>query len=307
MLSLKAKAGRAKAVCAAVLAVLSVGLGAHAEQFLMFDTLVVHELMANPPYKGWHSHLNLVFAPGIPTNWNTPVDYYNGTAYFRLELFEKPAARTTLYQICINRSASLGEWHSCMQCLDAFTEPGVYWTEQSPSTFWFYQKPNYANFVGGYPQLVLKGDPKGGCSCPVTSGGLAQFHCWDGYPDMNLYYPMRMRATAYVVAKGSSFEAPEFWDDSALNDPTAALRAPPSVVSTAGISVRSAADGGVCVYGVPERCAIQVVSPRGRVIDVGAATGGSKRISLGGRGPGVYIIRIASPTAGYSVKVPCVQ
>jgi hypothetical protein len=263
--------------------------------------------MANPPYSGWHSHLNLVFPAGIPTNWNTPVDYYNGTAYFRLELFEKPAPRTTTYQICINRSASLGEWHSCMQCLESFTEPGVYWTDQSPSTFWFYKKPNYANFVGGYPQLVLKGDPGGGCSCPVTSAGLAQFHCWDGYPDMNLYYPMRMRATAYVVAEGSTFEAPEFWYDSVLNDPTAARRVRPSRVSAIGVSARLEADGAVRVWGLPEGCTLQMVSPRGRVTPVVPVAAGAERVLLDGRGCGVYIIRVLSPSMSYSVKVPFVR
>ncbi len=304
-------AGKAVPLGAVALVALAFCAAVGAEQFLLFDTTVVHEIVPNPPYSGWHSHLNLVFAPGVPTNWNSPVDYYNGTSYSRFDVMEKPSDRKDTYQYCINRAANLGgEWHTCTGCVDMFTEPAVSWWEESPSKFWFYQKPNYGNFVNGYPQLVLKSNVNGGCDCPVTSAGLAQFHCWDGYPDMNLHYPMKLHATVYIVSKDGTFEPPQWWNDSVPGGKVATAHGRIAANKRPlQLAIHHVAPGTIRVDGIPAGLAnIELVLPDGSLMrkQVSPADGSVLVSGLKTR-HGVAMVRVTGEKGIQCAKIALVR
>jgi hypothetical protein len=271
---------------------------AAATQFLLLDTTVVHAIVPNPPYSGWHSHLNLVFAPGVPTNWTSSVDsldYYNGVIHTRYAIIEKPTERQATYQLCINRAANQGgEWHSCTGCPEGgFKKPGVYYQEDSPAYIWYYKKPDYAHFVNGYPQLVLKGRPDGGCDCPVTSAGLAMFHCWDGYPDMTLHYPIKVHVTSYVTSHLDSFVEPNWWfEDEGV---AVSTRPAPRVRPTSKLKLRAVGNGVFEIDGHGNQdVRAHVFLPGGQCLGTRTLGGDNSRLSLQHYPAGMYIVKLSA-------------
>jgi hypothetical protein len=281
-----------------------------AQQFWLLDTTVVHDIVANPPYNGWHSHLNLVFKPDVPTNWKTPHNYYEGIIFTRWEIIEKPTERIATYQLCFNRAPNLGEWHTCLGCTEyvidenedsgfrhvlGFRKPGVFYRNEMPKAIWAYKVADYNNFSGGYPQLVLKAKPDGSCDCPVTTAGLAQFHCWDGYPDMTQHYPIKVHVSAIVVAKDVGFDEPAWWYGEEDVSAKGGAATPSKIQKGAGLGVRLLEGNSVEVsWEGLKAVSAELVRPDGRRAGKISAVDGARRVCFHNVARGLYIIRLGA-------------
>lgn len=75
------------------------------DQFVLLDVTHTHTTET----KGF-SYFPL--PPDVPDNWKTPVDFYNGTIQFRLEVISKPSDRPVNYQLCVFQDRHSADKHS---------------------------------------------------------------------------------------------------------------------------------------------------------------------------------------------------
>lgn len=141
---------------------------------------------------------------GVPSNWYLPSDYAGGTIHMRLEVFTKPSARGVNYQICVFQGARSKENHACAR-YQYFTGPGVYTWDEGVGSLWQFNEIDWRQPLTE-TMLVVKDKDGNPVDDRFGFGGL-----WDGSPDFSLYYPMQVRFTAIVVARGSVFMPPPFW------------------------------------------------------------------------------------------------
>jgi hypothetical protein len=169
---------------AAALAVLTMTQTAAAEQFVLVDADYLHDK---------ESHAYAKPLTGIPTNWRTPVNYAEGTAYYRLEVFEKPSTENLNMGVCF-----VGVSYCCFG-YQRFTAPGVYeWKFAIPS-MWQYDKVDFTKPITQIPFIMrdrnaVKVDP-----------GIEMFY---GAPSTALYFPMKTHLTITIVSKGGTFIKP---------------------------------------------------------------------------------------------------
>jgi hypothetical protein len=188
-----------------------------AEQFLLMDTTYLHyqREQGESDFDGLESHWNLEFSDKVPKNWESPVNYSNGKAYWRIAILEKPSDVKISIQPCFNNDDPMGsgqnmKWHMCPK-LTRFTSTGVYWTEESRSSFFTWPEwPDWSNW-GGYPQIVVKDEINNPIATKIVHD------VWAGHPNFDLYYPMKIRWTMYMVSENGTFDPPEWWESNDVN------------------------------------------------------------------------------------------
>jgi hypothetical protein len=138
------------------------------------------------------SHYVLAPRSGTPANWASPVDYSHGTAVVRLEVFTKPTATPTRFQICFEGNPS----YACTNQAPAYTTTGVYtWTTPFTS-FYQYSSVNWALGVRDIA-LILK-DTSNGKPSPENVGAT----------ESAKYMPTNLRVTVTLVSPGSTYIPP---------------------------------------------------------------------------------------------------
>ena len=169
---------------AIALATLTMTQTASAEQFVLVDADYTHDK---------ESHAYAKPLSGIPTNWRAPVNYAEGTAYYRLEVFEKPSTENLNMGVCF-----VGVSYCCFG-YERFTKPGLYeWSFAIPS-MWQYDKVDFTKPMTEVPFIMrdrnaVKVDP-----------GVEMFY---GAPSTSLYFPMKSHLTITIVSKGSTYVKP---------------------------------------------------------------------------------------------------
>jgi hypothetical protein len=163
------------------IAALTITRAAAAEQFVLVDADYTHDK---------ESHAYAKPLPGIPTNWRAPINYAEGTAYYRLEVFEKPSTENLNMGVCF-----VGVSYCCYGYA-RFTGPGVYeWSFPIPS-MWQYGAVDFTKPITEIPLIMrdrnaVKVDP-----------GVELFY---GAPSTALYFPMKSHLTITVVSKGGTY------------------------------------------------------------------------------------------------------
>lgn len=138
------------------------------------------------------SHMTLSPLPGTPSNWVSPVDYTQGTAVVRLEVFTKPTTAATRFQICFEGTPS----YACTDQAPAYTTPGVYtWTSRFTNFYQF----NQVNWSQGVRRisLILKNTTNGKPS-PENVGATESAR----------YMPTDLRVTVTLVSAGATYQPP---------------------------------------------------------------------------------------------------
>lgn len=142
------------------------------------------------------SHMTLSPLPGTPTNWVSPVDYTQGTAVVRLEVFTKPTNAATRFQICFEGTPS----YACTDQAPAYTTPGVYtWTTRFTNFYQF----NQVDWTRGATRisLILKNTTNGKPS-PENVGATESAR----------YMPTDLRVTVTLVSAGATYQPPAATD-----------------------------------------------------------------------------------------------
>lgn len=139
------------------------------------------------------SHLRLPPSAETPKNWKSPVDYATaGTVHVRLEVFTKPSAENTRFQICFEASPS----YACTNQSPIYTKTGVYtWATPFPS-FYQYDKVDWTKGILK-SALILK-DDKNVKPAPENVGEARS----------KLFMPSKVRVTVTVVSPGSTYVPP---------------------------------------------------------------------------------------------------
>lgn len=176
-------------LCAALLAQASAR--APQDQFVLLDVLHTHTTET----KGF-SYFPLPH--DVPDHWKAPVDFYSGTIQFRLEVISKPSDRTINYQLCVFQDRHSADKHSC-DSAHTFTGPGVQEWRAQAASLWQSAVIDWNRQLLD-TMLVIKDKAGHPVDDRFGFGGK-----WDGSPDFALYYPMTVRLTAVVVAKGAAY------------------------------------------------------------------------------------------------------
>jgi MYXO-CTERM domain-containing protein len=157
---------------------------ASADQFVLVDADYVHTK---------ESHAYATPGPGQPANWKTPIDYANGTAYYRLEVFEKPSTENLNMGVCF-----VGGSYCCFG-YQRFTKPGVYeWSSPIP-TMWQFDTMDWSKKITEVPFIMRDRDA-------IKVDSTEKYY---GAPSTALYFPMRSHLTVTIVSKGGTFVKPD--------------------------------------------------------------------------------------------------
>jgi hypothetical protein len=143
-----------------------------------------------------------------PTNWKSPVNYYNGSIYLRYEVLEKPSDKQVALQLCVWQD-SFGK-ESCGRVM-LYTKKDIYYVKMGgPSTWWNksggaidwtrkMQKTSFMHKNEGYAGSLLADNACGAA-------------CYKG-TDLYDHIPIKYHISAYLVSAGGSFTQPPIWPD----------------------------------------------------------------------------------------------
>jgi len=156
---------------------------ASAEQFVLVDADYTHTK---------ESHAYHAPTGKQPANWKTPIDYANGTAYYRLEVFEKASTENLHMGICF-----VGGSYCCFG-YQQFTKPGVYeWSFPIPS-MWQFGTMDWSKNMTDVPLIMRDRN-----AVKVDST-----EAYYGKPNTSLYFPMKSHLTVTIVSKGGTYMKP---------------------------------------------------------------------------------------------------
>jgi hypothetical protein len=197
---------------ASAVATLAITSAASAEQFVLVDADYVHAGDGTMPSHAYHAPTGTQ-----PKNWQTPINYAEGTAYYRLEVFEKASDENLHMGICF-----VGGSYCCFG-YEEFTKPGVYeWSFPIPS-MWQYDTMDWSKNMTDVPLIMrdrnaVKVDPT---------------EAYYGKPSTALYFPMKSHLTVTIVSKGGTYVKPVV--DAGPPDTGSAVDAAPEVGADAAV------------------------------------------------------------------------
>jgi MYXO-CTERM domain-containing protein len=180
---------RRAAVSAAALVVVSLGSSAAlADQFVVVDSTWDH----TPDLAD--SHYRVLPTAATPASWKSPVDYASGLAHVRLEVFTKPTATPTRFQVCFEATPT----YACTDQSPDYTTVGVLDWETPFSNFWSPPGETVDWSQGTTKIALILKDTKNGKPSADNVG-----------PEMAaLYTPTHVRMVVTIVAPGSTYVPP---------------------------------------------------------------------------------------------------
>jgi MYXO-CTERM domain-containing protein len=172
----------------ATVGLLLVPARAFAAQFVVSEVTYEHSATTTTD-----SHLRLAPSSSTPANWKAPVDYASaGKVHVRLEVFTKPSAAKTRFQICFEATPS----YACTDQSPIYTTTGVYEWATSFPRFYQYDKVDWTKGVRRVA-LILK-DDMNVKPAPENVGATRAA----------LFMPTKLRVTVTVVEPGSTYVPP---------------------------------------------------------------------------------------------------
>lgn len=235
---------------ALVAALLLVPTPAVAAQFVVAEVTYEHSATTTTD-----SHLRLPPSAETPKNWKAPVDYATaGTVHVRLEVFTKPSAEKTRFQICFEGTPS----YACTDQSPIYTTTGVYtWATPFPS---FYQYAQVDWTKGILKSALILKDDKNVKPAPENVGDARS----------KLFMPSKVRVTVTVVSPGSTYVPPS--TDAGVDATSDAADAATDAASDA-----AGADTGVPDTGAPDDAAAPDGGPAAVVDDDSGCSTSSRR------------------------------
>ena len=159
---------------------------ASAEQVVVLDQTWVHA----PDIPD--SHFTVAPMAGTPTNWVSPVDYSQGSAWVYLEVHSKPTAQETKFQVCFGATPT----YACTEQSPTYTSVG---TVEWESPFQSFYQGDMVDWSQGIKDLscILKDTMNNKPSADNVGDEVAA-----------LYMPTEVRMVVTLVAPGSVYEPP---------------------------------------------------------------------------------------------------
>jgi hypothetical protein len=171
---------------------------AEKNQFTLIDQIFKHD-QANLAHIFVFSGKDV--PKGVPIDWQSPTNFDKGKIYIRVSVLQKPTKIPVRYMLYLMSGGHGDEYRAVIgHNLVQFSEPGTYTFEQPLQSI-----DGYENIHWGQPldeMLVSVWDQH---NFPVDTrwghGGK-----WEGSPNIELYYPMKVHYTAVVVAENGTFQ-----------------------------------------------------------------------------------------------------
>ena len=141
------------------------------------------------------------------SNWVTPVNFANGTLYYRVQVFSQPEPQDMRLQFCFwqqenpeNGSGYALAREECGPMARVVGNPGNVVTWSTPvASMW--KKPGYPPIDWRFPRYRAAVAIKNSAGEPVSD-----FNGWEwNGEDPDAWYPLNMRFTVVVVAEGETF------------------------------------------------------------------------------------------------------
>ena len=175
-------------VAASTATLLALAKPAHAEQFLVGAAEYTHSAETTTD-----SHYRVQPTPQTPANWQTPVNYADGSVHVRLEVKSKPSGTPTRFQVCFEMKMN----YCCTDQSPPYTAPGVYEWDTPIDKMW---RPGPVDFSQGIVQsaLILK-DTNNIKPAPQNVGETISA----------LYMPTELDVAVTVVSAGSVYAPPD--------------------------------------------------------------------------------------------------
>ena len=159
---------------------------------------------------GWYKPYTAI-PPDIPDSWLSPVNFYDGSIHYRVDVMEKPDNKTITNLISRITTDTHEGTHNVWlgHGVVAFDRAGLHHFEQTVKAFRPFIRKTQFRFDRRIAELQL---------CVADSRG-AIVHKWveqphnsyEGSPNLALYLPLKVRYTAVVVAGGAKFDKPAWW------------------------------------------------------------------------------------------------
>jgi hypothetical protein len=161
---------------------------AHAEQVVVADVSYTHSAQTTKD-----SHYRVKPTPETPANWQSPVNYGQGSVHVRLDVKTKPSATPTRYQICFEMKQN----YCCTDQAPIYTSTGVYEWDTQVEKLW---RPGPVDFTQGIVDsaLILK-DANNGKPAPENVGEATSA----------LYMPSDVAVTVTLVSSGAVYQPPK--------------------------------------------------------------------------------------------------
>nr|WP_319572902.1 hypothetical protein [uncultured Draconibacterium sp.] len=172
-------------------------------EVLLIDEVIVHENSDTITKKMGFSEFKL--PPESPGNWESPVNYKDGTLHYRVSILTKPNHKPIHYQMGFQWEGGCGGHYFKEKFPDnrllKIIEPEIYQTSQEIATFWEqdcqdedpidWTKPMYRMLVVIWDEEFNIIDDRWGRGKEIE--------------DLNSYYPMVAHFQAVVVPQGDEF------------------------------------------------------------------------------------------------------
>jgi MYXO-CTERM domain-containing protein len=161
---------------------------ARAEQIVVLDETWVH----GPDMPD--SHFRKAPIEGTPTDWTSPIDYSQGTAYVYLEVHSKPTEQPTKFQVCFEATPT----YACTDQSPTYTTVGVYEWATPFANFWS-PPGEFVDWSLGVNKLacILKDTMNGKPSADNVGAETAA-----------LYMPTDVRMVVTIVSPGGEYVPP---------------------------------------------------------------------------------------------------
>jgi hypothetical protein len=185
-------------VCAAVIGSLGLVAGAlpttaSAKELLVYDW--------NKPVQKSHRGFPRQAPPRANGNWYSPVNYAEGTFHYRVQIKRQPTAQRMKLQFCTWQTGTRPMREMCGPLASLTGKPGtvVTWSTPVQKTKLRRKKPIDFHRPRSTNGVAIK-DERG---YPISNYGRPSWNWFGENP--NKWYPLDMRFTVVVVAKGDRF------------------------------------------------------------------------------------------------------
>lgn len=138
-----------------------------------------------------------------PTSWTAPVDFARGRLFLRVEVTSKPTTKPVGVQLCMWRDRYVEE--TCSRTT-TFTRRQELWVDLgTPANWW--SKGRWSWATAWDPTRLMLKDVASGLLMNRTK---CSPYCYPGN-DLAAHLPIRLRATAVLVARGADLDPPRGW------------------------------------------------------------------------------------------------
>lgn len=142
------------------------------------------------------SHYRVSPMPDAPKNWQSPVDYVDGSVHVKLVVRTKPSSEPTKFQVCFEGTPS----YACTQQSKTYTAPGSYEWITSAADVYYGGDIDWSKGISKVA-LILK-DTNNGKPAPENVGAQKSA----------LYFPTDVEVTVTLISAGATFSPPSTAD-----------------------------------------------------------------------------------------------